>query len=592
MKKFTLFILFSFALDINIYAEKVDTKLDIVTSNSAIDAIVSDSAIDAIVSGSAIEIINPTVKKVQILDIINTYDNSIKFYPLNSSIDDIVLYKKIFVQIGPKQFLNCYINWDSIDTIDTSVIGRTSLKGEIIPLQGYSFDGGLEPFVEIPFFIYEKDMEPLITVYKYDDFYDDLFDNNMLMPLGGCIYDYININNKYLFYTEYGDYFYCPVDWEIPIDAFNTVGTTTIKGKYKLPPGFKAKNEQSMYRYETVYIMKDDDIYLDYIYSNLRGFVTVQWIKSIEDFNNIKVFCRENNGQYYRPDESIYNVYDDQLIVYSKNLNRNINYEFKLNYNGKDYGNIHIYIDKNVKFYHINIDGDKDGGDNKKQELPVYTHSTRKNNNSENKKNKKLDKFTLDSVFQDIKEFETEITTESETKIATEFETEVTTELCDIKTTANEEITPNKTIISGDKLIETKKTQGDYITFEKSGVAVEIPSDFIEDYNINKNDYIGVEIDRDEENINIAVDINDKPVKNIEGAKLRISDKTEEINKDNTTIKNISNDDRFSEFSINNLGTYTTDSKEKKDTNNYGSILISTLVFIGAGFIKWLITKK
>jgi len=32
MKKFTLFILFSFALDINIYAEKADTKLDIVTS--------------------------------------------------------------------------------------------------------------------------------------------------------------------------------------------------------------------------------------------------------------------------------------------------------------------------------------------------------------------------------------------------------------------------------------------------------------------------------------------------------------------------------------------------------------------------------
>ena len=156
-----------------------------------------------------------------------------------------------------------------------------------------------------------------------------------------------------------------------------------------------------------------------------------------------------------------------------------------------------------------------------------------------------------------------------------------------------EEITPNKTVISGDKLIETEKIQGDYITFEKNGVALEVPSNFIKDYDIKENDSIAVGINKDKENINVEVEINNKSIKSIKGSKLRISNKTEEISKNNILIKNTSKDNRFSEFFIDDLGTYKTDFKEKKEINYFVFISLGTLILVaGAGFIKWLNTKK
>lgn len=574
MKKLILLLMIFFTSKIDIYALEnpfnETEKFNVTSSDTSIKTNFSD------LDYNFENYIDTEVKILDIIDPKSTGYNFIRFIPVNAEIDNITAPKNIFVQIGAKKFLNCDIRWNSIDTIDTSILGRSTLKGEIVPPSGYKFNGGLAPFIEIPFFIYKDEMAPLLTA-EYN--IDEISDNVELIPFGESISNYLNINDNYLFHTEYGDYFYCSVDWEIP-DSTNTIGEITIKGKYRLPVGIKAKNEKSVYRYKTFYAMKDDDIYLNYIYKD-SNFIIVQWIKSIKDFNNIKVFFKENNDQWSEAFENIYNVFDDRFVIYISRLNLNSNYEFKLNYNKKDYGNIHITTDKNhIKSYFIN--GDKDGGDNKEQKLPVYNSSSKSGSRQKSKKIKYFNENAVNSsISQNVTEFEMEYTTET------------------IKNMTNtdplpiEEITPNKTVISGDKLIETEKIQGDYITFEKNGVALEVPSNFIKNYDIKENDSIAVGINKDKENISVEVEINNKSIKSIKGSKLRISNKTEEISKNNILIKNTSKDNRFSEFFIDDLGTYKTVFKEKKEINYFVFISLGILILVaGAWFIKWLNTKK
>ncbi len=574
MRKLILLLMFFSALRINIYAFENPFN-----ETEKFDTASSDTSIKTNFSDSDHNLENNIDTEVEILDIIDSKStgyNFIHFTPINSEIDNITIPKNIFVQIEAKKYLSCNIRWNNIDTIDTSVLGRTTLKGEIIPPVGYKFNGGLAPFIEIPFFIYKDEMEPLLTA-EYN--INEIPDNIELIPSGDSISNYLNIKDNYLFRTEYGDYFYCPVDWEIP-DFTDTVGEVTVKGKYRLPAGIKAKNEESIYRYKTFYAMKDDDIYLNYIYND-SNFVTVQWIKSIKDFNNIKVFFKENNSQWFEAFENMCYILDDRLVIYINRLNLNSDYEFRLNYNKKDYGDIHITVDKN----HINsyfINGDKDGGDNKEQKLPIYTYSSKRKSKG---KLEKIEDFNTTTINDFI--------SQNATELKTEYTTESITDMTNIELFPIEEITPDKTIISGDKLIETEKIQGDYITFEKNGIALEIPSDFIKNYNIKKNDSIAVGINKDKENIKINVEVNNKPIKSINGSKLRISDKTDEISKDNTLIKDTSKDNRFSEFFINDFGTYKTAFKEKREINYFVFISLGALILItGACFIKWLNTKK
>ena len=581
MKKLIILLMFFLFLPIDVYAVKSNVYMGIKDESIVSGASVFEEVYDS-------EFKENIITKVEILDIITTsagYYN-LKFIPVNSIIGNIELPESVFVQIGEKHFIKCDIRWESLDTIDTSILGRTVLKGDIIPSLGYEFDGGLKPVVEIPFFIYKDEMEPLITA-ECD--YDKIIETVDLIPLGKSFSDYININNTYLFHTEYGDSFYCPVDWDLP-DTADTAGKITVKGKFIIPTGLKLKNEQNEYIYQSFYVMKNDDIYLDYIYEN-SGYIIAQWTKLIDDFDNIKVFYTKDGSQWTEADDYIYSVYDDRFTVYLSQLEPYAEYSFKLVYNGKSYGNINIFTGNDLKAYFIN--GDKDGGDNKKQELPVYNsfrsggvkRSVEKNNNI--KKNSEI------TVFENNIEMEMP---EQESEILEDDETESISELSDIDFTPLEEITSNKTIISGDKLIETEKTQGDYITFEKDGIALEIPSDFIKDYNINKNDFVAVEINKEKENININIEVNQKPVENIEGAKLRISDKKEKINeikKESNSIKNTSSNNGFSEFIINKTGIYTADFGEEKSDNYFVFIFFGVLIFMtGVGLTKWLDTKR
>ena len=155
MKKLILLLMIFFTSKIDIYALEnpfnETEKFNVTSSDTSIKTNFSD------LNYNFENYIDTEVKILDIIDPKSTGYNFIRFIPVNTEIDNITAPKNIFVQIGAKKFLNCDIRWNSIDTIDTSILGRSTLKGEIVPPSGYKFNGGLAPFIEIPFFIYKDE---------------------------------------------------------------------------------------------------------------------------------------------------------------------------------------------------------------------------------------------------------------------------------------------------------------------------------------------------------------------------------------------------------------------------------------------------
>lgn len=480
-----------------------------------------------------------------------------------------------YVQTGARQFIECEIKWDDTDSVDTSVLGRTTLRGEVIAPDGYEFEGGLEPVIEIPIFIYSEGMEPMENAaIAYDS------STLLLIPTGSSPAEYVNTADQYSFMTDSGDYFYCTATWE-DLPAADTAGEITLTGTYNLPWGIST---DTPFRTQTFYAMNDDDIYLDYILND-GFFVSCYWLKYIEDYENISIQYSCDGGEWLDGSE-ICEVGGDYFNIYAFELDCDASYLFRLEYNGKTYGNLLIdTTDDDVSAAYIS--GDIDGGDNEQQELSDYTTPTESSVKRKHSNNK-----TVSTVEQTIAAAEESTTEQTTTAPISELESTQTEN--DIEPPVIEEITPNKTTISGSKLIEAVKTQGDYITFEKDGTALELPPDFVKDSNITPNDSVTVEIKRDDKNISLNVEVNNEPVNNIEGSRLRLSDKTEEIKKNEATIKDTSDDDRYSEFEIDEAGTYTAETDNGQNSINYKLFVIAGIIILAAGtvFIKWLSTKK
>lgn len=132
--------------------------------------------------------------------------------------------------------------------------------------------------------------------------------------------------------------------------------------------------------------------------------------------------------------------------------------------------------------------------------------------------------FVEYQVFDNLNEKLTEITTEEasekNTEIITSYTDKEDSNIVVSNSEINEKITPEKTVLSGERLIEQAKAQGDTITFEKQGVSFEIPSSFIKENNIEKDDLISISIKREEDKVNINVNVNNEPVDKIEGSKI------------------------------------------------------------------------
>lgn len=506
----------------------------------------SNPIVDTVTSGDIIT----NTRQVEILNIIKQESEfMLNFLPVNSTLTDIKLPETVYIQAGLREYIECCIQWEDIENVDTSKASRVTLKGNILPPQNIEFIGGLDPVVEMPFIIYDDNNTAVETaqVVEYENF-------PILVPLGANAIDYLNTKTIYPFQTENGDIFYTTVNWTY-VPKTDTQGKVYAKGEFLLPKGIAPVDDNSKYITQELFVMNDEDIYLEYIIkTNIT--VSCEWIKSIEDYENIIAEYSTDGTSWANAQELVY-VDDDGMYINIYSLESYVPYLFRLKYNNKTYGNVSVRVtDEEIDASFL--DGDRDLGDNSSEDLPDYTEPKRTNSGGGMKKSNVAN--------ETITEFQYETTSETTTE-----HSEETTEAETINTVP-EENTPSKTVVTGERLYEQAVVQGNYVVFEKQGVSLEIPSKFIADNHISKNDMVTVNINKYQNNVDIDVSINNKPVDNIEGAKISVND----------------SDDTPQKINIDNTGEYTISNNED-DNNDYTSFIAisAILLVLGGWLIVW-----
>ena len=246
-------------------------------------------------SGSALENVNDSVESGSsaendtVITVAEVTEEKVplQFFPSGSLINDLELYNYATIMTNEYLYIQCKINWDQPKTIDTSIPGRKTLKGYLIPPEGCIFENNYKPYVEIPIIVYDESGEGTETLVPPAeiDYYND---NIIIVTPGTDISSYLETEYENPIYTQKGDYFYCNVEWE-NISSFTETGYHNVKGTLHLPKGIKARNEDDAIVYKKFYVMKDDKIYIEPYY--IRGnSLMFPWLKEITDPENIEFY--------------------------------------------------------------------------------------------------------------------------------------------------------------------------------------------------------------------------------------------------------------------------------------------------------------
>lgn len=476
-----------------------------------------------ILSGSALETVGDNIESGSSADtgtdnIITVLEVSgeevpLQFFPVNSEITGLELYNYAAVITKEYLYIHCKIKWDSPETIDTSTPGRKTLKGYLIPPDGCIFENNAKPYVEIPIIIYDESGEGTETLLRPTEI--DYNDDIIIVTPGTDISSYLETEYEYPVYTETGDYFYCNVKWE-NTSSFTETGYHNIQGRLRLPKGIKARNEDDTIVYKRFYVMKDDKIYIEPHYKHGSSAIIFPWLKEIADPENIEFYYSYDGENWSIVQDDYYGFADyNYLFISTLKMEPEKDYYFRLYYNNEYTDIIKINLSKDE----INcISGDRDGGDNSEQEMPPVEQPYRSGGHG--------------------------VTSDKD-------ENPVITEKSD----------ENSTTVSGKRLKDMIKTPDNKITFEKDGIEVKIPGNFIEENNIEENDAVTVTIDKKDDNkFSLSLDINGKEVKDIPNTEVYVP---------------VKNSEEPEKLMINSTGEYTL--PDSNNTDNAASDKKETL---------------
>lgn len=512
------------------------------------------------------------LKMVSILEILSVADE-LTLLPVGESINISEFPKTTYIQIGPRDFLECEILWEDVSIIDTTVPGRTALRGKLLPPQGYCFAEASEPYVEIPFLFFIPGGDPIEPACPLENTND-----TVLIELHSNPGDFINYDNKIPFETSHGDIFYCKVEWD-SYEAIHSEGPFSVHGHYLLPEGIYLKEGISPYYTQHFFVMKSDNIYLDFMKLQ-NGSIICTWLKEVEDSNDMTTYYAiKDNGWQIDETEQYGFAFSNGFIIHTTALSPDTDYYFKLKYQGQFTKTLHINICQDEIKTDF-VEGDRDGGDNSKQKIPTLTQSRSNSSSSRSKQknNSPSSEKTVISSQQPQKPTVTEEQPELPNSYGANCQMDETNETNSLPLTLpenninegfniEEHVSATQTIITGERLEQITEVQGGSPAFEKGGVVLELPEDFTEKNNISNTDKISIDIDKKSNEIDVVVEINDKQVTDIKGSKIRIPENNAQLKKGEKEIPPISKHDSITIFPIDETGTYNTRESSSSEHN-------------------------
>lgn len=533
----------------------------------------------------------------QIIDILDI-SGELNIIPVNSSLDSINIPKSTYIQTGPREFLECTIRWDNISETDMTVPHRVTLHGTLLPPDGYTFSDELDlPELDFSFLLFEPDGIPTEEVYPVSSVKDAI-----IIKPGDDPDSFINNNDSVLFNTIHGDFFYCKIKWNNAA-PFKEPGTYYVYGDYLLPEGVYLDPDGPQHHTQIFFVMDDDNIYLDY--AELKGgSIICRWSKNVEDVENVSVYFSQNDTDWYIDKEKKYGyVSNNGFTIPTTALKPDTDYYFKLEYDGAFTKTLHIRLHEDQIITDM-IEGDRDGGDNTEEDIPPLKQPS--GNHSSHRPNR-APSYSSDVSVEDKTNNEDESEDEdSQTADATNDVINDNNKITDVPAETEEMITDTETVITGERLKEMEKTQGENLAFEKDSVVLELPSQLEPLKNAGNDDIISVKIENGTDTINIEVKVNGNDVKNISGATLHLPDENTQLEKNGDIIPVQEQQDGEAVFSVSETGVYNTqknestsdystedeESEDENESMNIILMIVSGLILIAVISIIIIIRKK
>ena len=499
----------------------------------------------------------------QIIDILDI-SNELNIVPINSPLDSINIPKSTYIQTGSREFLECTIRWDNISETDMTVPHRVTLHGTLLPPDGYTFSDELDlPELEFSFLLFEPNGVPTEAAYPVSSVKDAI-----IITPDDDPNSFMNDNDSVLFNTVHGDFFYCKLKWK-EAEPFKKPGTYYVYGDYLLPEGIYLDPNVPQHHTQIFFVMDDDNIYLDY--AELKGGnIICRWSRDVEDVENVSVYFSKNGINWYIDKEKKYGyVANNGFTIPTTALQPDTDYYFKLKYNGIFTKTLHIRLNEDQIITDL-IEGDRDGGDNTEEDIPPLKQPS--GNNSSHRPNH-APSYSSDTSVED----KTNNDDESENDGSQNTSEKDMINDCDNRNTnipaePEEMITDTETVITGERLKEMEKTQGENLAFEKDLVVLELPSQLAQLKNADNDDIISVKIENGTDTINIEVKVNGNDVKNITGAKLHLPDENTELKKNGDIIPVQEQQDGETVFPVSETGVYNTSKNESTSDYNTESV--------------------
>ena len=588
--------------------EEITSTTDIPEASEVQDAFPSQTDVP-------LENDEPDITEKEITEILDFLDIDVPltFLPVGSSINTDEFPTITYIQTSTNDFMKCDIMWENISGIDTSVPGRIAVQGKVLPPDGYCFASGIAPEVEFPILLFDPDGTPTESAYPVYPINDTI-----LITPGSDPNDFINYADNKLFNTEHGDYFYCKVNWK-DFEAVEETGEYSIWGEYILPQGIYIQPDKPQYYTQNFFVMNDDTIYLDYA-EILGGNIICKWIKEINDTENISIYYSIDNSKWNEAQNKEYGyVISNSFIIPTTALQADTDYYFKLKYENAFTKTLHIKLDKDQIKTEF-MEGDRDGGDNSEQDIPELEQPS--NPDSSHRPYRPSGGSSIIAPSKTaIPENSKDLPAQSDNNDITEQLPQKTIENNEIKNgiiendsiknSSNENniiendsvenntferITDNETVITGERLKQMTESQSGIVFFEKDGIVLEMPRDFIANNNIQSDDTISVKLDNDTAKINIAVNINNNPVTDISGSSLHIPEEKAVLKKAETEIPADNRKYKDATFTIDETGEYDIENMPAEKKNELNSLfyryILFGIVIAGLLFIILLIRKK
>ena len=488
---------------------------------------------DSIISGSAFEdnnISGAALEENSIINIIQSrlVDESLLFFAEKEKIDVSELCDTAYVVSDTYKHYYCDIKWDSADDTDTSSPGRITLRGKIIPPDGFEFNGN--DSIECTVIIYDDDnpTEELAD-FEYDT-------ETTVVHLGENLSEYLD--ESISLYTTAGDLFTAQIRWQDTV-APNIQGEFQAEGIIILPKGIRVKNKEDIVVHRNFYAMKDDKIYLK-TYFTKGGNIVFPWLYRVEDTENVEIqYSLDNENWSISKDDEFGTVNSNQFLIFAMLLDPDTDYYFRLYYNG-EYTDT-VLINPNVD--PVIIGGDHDGGDNYEQTLPPVIQETPVSDD--------------ESPDKALSHRGSGSQTDSSNKGSSSGSAQVL-----------ERSDANTTIISGKRLMDLAEINDNKIIFEKEGISAELSEDFIERNDIKEDDIVSVTISKNQnDDFSIDISINNNEIKEIPDTVISLPKAENTYDTASITDKH-GTDANAKKITIDETGSY-------KPGNNGGAVKLS-----------------